>query len=205
MIFHDVQQGSEEWHKLRLGVPTASNFSKVMTPKTMKMSASADKFIASLIGEKLSPYLPERAETFTNRAMQWGQQTEDEARRFYAMERNVTPTNGGFCLTDCGRLGSSPDFLVGDDGCGELKCPEAGTHVGWLLDGGLPDDHKVQVHGHLIVTGRAYCDFMSYSIGLPPLLVRVEPDLFTLKLSEMLFQEFLPRYELLLAKIRGAA
>ncbi len=202
MKFHDVQQGSEEWVRLRLGMPTASDFDKIMTPAKMQLSKSADKLIARLIGERLSPYLPERAETFSSRAMQWGQQTEEEARRFYAMERNCTVTNGGFCLTDDGRFGASPDGLIGEDGCLELKCPEAGTHVGWLLEGGVPAEYMTQVHGQLIVTGRKWVDFMSYSIGLPPLLVRVEPSLYTEELKKLLYGQFIPRFDEVLAKFQ---
>lgn len=202
MIFHNVEQGTEEWLKLRLGVPTASNFDRIMTPKKQQLSSAADTFIAELIGEKLSPYMPERAETYTSRAMEWGKQTEEEARRFYAMDQNATPTNGGFCTTDDGRLGASPDFLIGDDGCGELKCPQPGTHVQYLIDGVLPEAYKCQVHGHLIVTGRQWCDFMSYSMGLPPFIVRVTPDLYTVQLSKVIYEQFLPRYDELLAKIK---
>lgn len=205
MIFHDVQQTTEEWIKLRLGVPTASNFSRIMTPAKMQLSKSADKYIAELIGEKLSPFMPERAETFTSRAMQWGQQTEAEARSYYAMDRNAKVTNGGFCTTGDGKLGCSPDGLVGDDGCLEIKCPEPGTHVQYLMDGGVPDDYKPQVHGHLIVTGRAWCDFLSYAIGMPPLLVRVVPDLYTIQLADVIHKQFLPRYDEMLARLTGKA
>lgn len=202
MKFFNVEQGGEEWVKHRLGIPTGSQFDRIMTPKKMQLSASADGFIAELIGEALSPYLPERAETFTSRAIEWGRQTEEEARKYYAMERDATVTNGGFCTTDDGRLGCSPDGLVGDDGCLEIKCPQPGTHVQYLIDGGLPDSYKCQVHGHLVVTGRKWCDFLSYSIGLPPFLIRVEPDEFTLKLSQVIYEQFLPRYDELLAKIK---
>ena len=205
MKYFDVEQGTEDWIKLRLGVPTASDFDKIMTPAKMQLSKSADKLIARLIGETCSPYLPERAESYTSRAMRWGQETEAEARRFYAMEKNCVVSNGGFVTTDDGRLGCSPDGRIDEDGGLELKCPEPATHVQYLLDGGMPDEYKPQVHGQLIVTGFKYVDFLSYCDGLPPLLVRVEPDLYTLKLSEILYGEFLPRYEQLLAKIRGAA
>lgn len=200
MTFYDVKQGEEDWVKLRLGMPTASDFDKIMTPAKMQLSKSADKLIARLIGERYSPYLPERAETFSSRAMQWGQQTEEEARRFYAMERNCTVTNGGFCVSEDGRLGCSPDGLIGDDGCLELKCPESGTHVAWLIEGGVPAEYLPQVHGQLIVTGRKWIDFMSYSIGLPPLLVRVEPGLYTEQLRKVIYDEFLPRFDDLLSR-----
>ena len=65
---------------------------------------------------------------------------------------------------------------MGEDGLLELKCPMAPTHLLWLCRGGLPPAHKAQVQGQLWITGRKWCDFMSYYPGLPPLLVRVELD-----------------------------
>lgn len=208
MKFYDVQQATEDWIKLRLGIPTASDFDKIMTPKTMKLSGSCNKLIARLIGEKLSPFLPERAETYTSRAMQWGQQTEEEARRFYTHDTGNAVTNGGFITTDEGDLGASPDGMVGEDGMLELKCPDAGTHVEWLLEGGLPDEYKPQVHGQLIVAmkgpnAKKYVDFLSYSPGLDPLLVRVEPNAYTMQLAEMIYGEFLPKYRATLKRITG--
>lgn len=202
MKYHDVEQGSDDWFRMRLGIPTASNFDKIMTPKKMELSKSADTLIAELIAEKISEILPERAETYSSRAMEWGKQTEEEARRFYCMDQNVTTTNGGFCTTDDGRIGCSPDSLVNGDGCLELKCPQPKTHVQYLLDGVLPDEYKPQVHGHLIVTGRKYCDFVSYALNFPPLIIRVTPDEYTLKLSQVIYEQFLPRYDELLAKIK---
>jgi len=202
MKFHDVQQGSDDWAELRKGMPTASDFDKIMTPVGMKLSKSADKLIARLIGERMSPYMPERVETFSSRAMDWGRQTEEEARRFYEMERNCKVTNGGFCTTDDGRFGASPDGLVGEDGMIELKCPEPGTHVGYLLEGGVPSDYLCQVHGQLIVTGRKWVDFMSYAQGMPPLLVRVEPGLYTEQLRKLLYDEFLPRFDDVLSRFQ---
>ena len=60
----------------------------------------------------------------------------------------------------------------------------APKHVFWLTrcsptkekPGTCPRDHRAQVQGQLWVTGRAWCDYMSYHPQFPPLLVRVEPD-----------------------------
>ena len=40
----------------------------------------------------------------------------------------------------------------------------------------MPRQHVIQVQGQLWVSGRAWVDFMSYHPGLPPLIVRAEPD-----------------------------
>lgn len=179
-------QGSQEWHDLRRGVPTASEFQRILPPKTRKPGAGARSYLEELIGDKMSIYYRENAESFTNKAVRWGEQCEAEARKWYALERNVDVELVGFCTTDDGRFGCSPDGLVGEDGGLELKCPQANTHVGYLLDGVLPTDYMGQVHGSLIVTGRKWWDFLSYAPGLPPLLVRVTPDEYTEALRKQL-------------------
>lgn len=194
MKFFDVEQGSDSWFELRKGVPTASEFGRILPPKTRKPGAGARSYIEQLVGERFAIHHPERVENYTSRAMRWGAESEAEARRWYCLEHNANVTNGGFCMTDDGRFGASPDFLVGDDGCGELKCPLPATQVGYLLGDGLPEEYVAQVHGHLIVTGRDYCDFLSYCPGLPKLLVRVTPDEYTQALRVEL-ELFWDRYQ----------
>jgi hypothetical protein len=215
VIYHDVPQGDEAWFRLRMGVPTASCFDSILTPAKGELSKSSTKYVAELIGEQLATFLPANVQTYTSRAMDWGQQTEAEARRFYSMERDIDVSNGGFCLHDSRKWGASPDGLIGltrpvntepvrVTGALELKCPQPGTHVEYLMDGKLPLEYRWQVHGHLIVTGAAWCDFLSYCPGLPPLLVRVEPGPDTDKLRVAL-ERFHEQYQAALARVRGAA
>lgn len=70
-----------------------------------------------------------------------------------------------------------------------------------MLGGALPNEHKVQCHGHLVVTGRAWCDFTSYVEGLDPLRVRVVRDAFTEKLAARL-DEFWTAYQEMRAKVK---
>lgn len=186
------EQLSPEWWEARKGVPTASNFGRILTP-TGKLSASADEYIAELIAERvcLTPsYFTTQGKPVTQE-MQHGTDTEPEARRFYEMERGVDVRRVGFIMTDDGRFGSSPDGMVDPDGCLELKCVMLKTQVKYLIDGKLPADYRGQVHGHLIVTGRKWCDFLSYAPGLDPLIIRTEPDSFTreLKIAMEVFWE----------------
>jgi len=196
----ECEQGSSEWFEARKGVPTASRFGMVLTAKTMRLSAQADELINQLIGEKLSLIPPEGVEHFTNRAIRWGEQTEDEARAWYSLETNHDVQQVGFCLTDDGRFGCSPDGLIGDDGVLELKCPQAATQVSYLLAGGLPSEYRAQCAGALIVTGRPWLHFVSYSPGLPPLLVKVQRDEYVEKLAAAL-EEFHIRYQDALERI----
>jgi hypothetical protein len=48
--------------------------------------------------------------------------------------------------------------------------------VEYLDKGKLPTTYIQQVQGSMLVTGRAWWDFMSYYPGLPPLIIRVERD-----------------------------
>lgn len=170
----NCDQGSFEWWEARRGVPTASCFDRIITPKTEKLATGRSSYIAELIGEMAG-----HQDDFTTRAIQQGIDLEPEARKLYEFDTGVDVKQVGFCLSDCGRYGCSPDGLVGDDGGIELKCPKAKTHVQYLLDGVLPTEYRAQVHGCLLVTGRKWWDFMSYCHNLPPFRIRVEPDGFT--------------------------
>ncbi len=185
------EQRSPEWYAARRGVPTASEFGNIITPKRGEYAAAADTYINQLIDEIIRP---DAVQSFTgNRHTERGEILEDDARELYAFEREVVPQQVGFILNDAGTLGCSPDSLIGTDGGLEIKCPDGPTHVKWIRAGGVPDEHKPQVHGSLIITGRAWWDFLSYCPGYPPLMVRITPDAFTEKLHTHL-ERFVGEY-----------
>lgn len=185
------EQRSPEWYALRRGVPTASEFSSIITPKKREYAAAADTYINQLIDELMRP---DAGPSFTgNRHTERGEVLEDEARELYAFEREVVPQQVGFILNDDGTLGCSPDSMIQTDGGLEIKCPDGPTHVKWVRAGGVPDEHKPQVHGSLIITGREWWDFMSHCPGYDPLIVRVYPDSFTEALQKHL-DRFLREY-----------
>lgn len=197
----DCEQLSEQWWRVRRGVPTASRFDAILTPKTAKPSASQQEYIHELIADtvRLSPPLTTNLGRPMTPEMQFGVDTEPEARAWYEMERGVEARRVGFITTDDGRFGCSPDGLTAEGGL-EIKCPALKTQVRYLLEGGLPPEYRCQVHGTLIVTGRPWWDFLSYATGLPALLVRVEPDAFTDALAAEL-ERFRARYDADLSKI----
>jgi len=167
-----AEQRTPEWYASRMGIPTASSFDKIITPKG-ELSTQRTKYLYKLVAEKLSGTVEE---TYINLAMQHGIDTEDEARKVYELVTLNDVEQVGFCLSDCERYGASPDGLVGDDGLLEIKCPKAETHIEYLLNGKLPTAYFQQVQGQLLVTGRKWCDFMSYYPNLKPFIVRVERD-----------------------------
>lgn len=166
----DCDQNSPEWFEARRGIPTCSNFDKIITTDG-KPSKQSQKYMYQLAGEAVTGI---KEESYQNAAMQRGIELEPEARSFYEMVKDVTVQQVGFCVVD--GYGGSPDGLVGDDGLIEIKCPSLAVAVSYLLDGKLPTEYFQQVHGLLLVTGRAWCDFISYYPGLRPLIVRVKRD-----------------------------
>ncbi len=199
MIVHNCKQYSAEWWRARRGVPSSSEASRIITPKKAELSGQVDGYACDLIAEKFDAYYGQH-EDYISSAMKNGTLKEPESRRYYEFERDATVTEVGFITTDDGRFGCSPDSLVGDDGGLELKNPAVSTHVKYLVDGGLPATYRPQVHWCLVVTGRKWWDFCSYSAGLPPVLVRVTPDEYTDKLRECM-EAFWIRYQQLLEKV----
>jgi len=168
----DCEQGSAEWLSHRLGVPSASQFSKIVTGKGGK-STQVEAYINQLVAEELTG---ETTFVYVNEHMKRGTELEPDARELYEALTGQTVQEVGFCLHDTVNAGCSPDGLVGEDGGLEIKCPAPATHVEWVKAGVVPSKHLQQIMGCLWVTGRQWWDFMSYHQTMKPLIVRVERD-----------------------------
>lgn len=201
MIVLDCEQRSPEWYAARLGIPTASEFGSIITPAKGQLAAAHDAYINRLIDEAARPGVDRSWSG--NRHTERGRDLEPEARNAYAFLRGVTPREVGMVLNDERTAACSPDSLV-DDGGLEVKCPDGPTHVAWLRAGKLPDDHKAQVHGCMVITGAPWWDFLSYCDGYRPLLLRVVRDDFTAKLATLL-DGFVEKLAIERAKVLGDA
>ena len=177
----DLKQGSDEWFDARMGVPTASRFSEIITAKTGVLSTSAKGYAAELLCERkgFNHQIPLTMD------MERGMITEHEARKWYQFRHNVDVDQVGMVTTDDGRIACSPDGLIGDNLGWECKCPRAKTHMMYLMTQELPDTYKQQVHGSMWITGRDWV-FMSYFAGLEPLVILVEHDEYTEKVGKAL-------------------
>lgn len=162
---------SPEWFAIRCGIPTASNFDKIITTKG-EPSTQRKKYMYRLAGEAVSG---KAEETYQNAIMLRGIEMEQEARNLYELTNECNVEEVGFCLAD-GGYGASPDGLVGMDGSLEIKCPIISTHVEYLLSGKLPSAYFQQVQGQMFVAETEWCDFVSYYPSLKPLIIRVERD-----------------------------
>jgi len=175
MKIHNVIQGSPEWYKLRLGVPTASEFHRLVTPKGNPSGKNVqDKYMLELLGERVTGF---PASDFMSKAMERGKRLEQSAVEFYELQRGVDTTPVGFVSNDECNIGASPDRFVGDDGQMEIKIPTPGNHLGFLLGyGSNYEEHKPQVQGQLWITGRKWNDVVSHNDVMPMALARIERD-----------------------------
>lgn len=168
----NAQQGTTEWAMARLGIPTASNFAKIITPKTMKLSSQADSYAHQLIAEQL---LGEPLDDATSGFMERGTAFEKRAIAYYELQRDCDTLPVGFVLRDDERAGCSPDRFVGKDGLVEIKVPGPAKHVEYLLDkDGI--GYRTQVQGQLWICEREWNDTLSFNPVLPPALVRQHRD-----------------------------
>lgn len=173
MIIHYEPQGSPEWLQARLGIPSASEFTKILTPKKMELSAQATEYAYQLIAEEL---LREPIKDLNN--LYWierGKMLEPDAVAAYEAETFNETKAIGFITNDEGTLGCSPDRLVKSGGILEIKCPAPQTHVGYGLTG-FDDKYKCQVQGQLYITGLPWCQWFSYHPDFPPVLMKMERD-----------------------------
>ena len=191
IILRNLKQGSDDWLRLRLGIPTTSRFDKIITPSKMQLSRSAEGYMYELISECVYGEKGNISNEWTRR----GSDMEGEAVTFYEFVQNTEVERVGFCLTDDKKIGCSPDGLIGEDGGLEIKIPSLAVHLKYLSDGELPVEYRAQVQGALYVTGRKWWDFISYNPSVESLILRVEPDEeFDDKFSDLIF-EFLRDYD----------
>lgn len=155
-----MEQGSEEWHLARLGKPTGSNFAKVLGSKTVR-----EGYLEDLICQQLTGKPPEE---IRSHAINWGHENEPKARELYAATNLCEVREEGFLLHPELNVGCSVDGLVDPDGLIEIKCPyNSRNHLKTLETKQVPAQYIAQVQGNMFVTGRLWCDFISYDPRFP--------------------------------------
>ena len=160
-----IEQRTEEWFAARLGKVTASRVADLMAKTKSGPSASRANYMADLIVERLTGT---REEGFTSAAMQWGTDTEPQARAAYEFLTDATVVEEGFCLrSTIPDFGASPDGLIGDVGLLEIKCPNTASHIQTLLTGEVPGKYETQMQAQMACTGRAWCDYVSFDPRMP--------------------------------------
>lgn len=171
-IFDAIEQGTDEWRRIRAGIPTASMFHCVKAKgKEGGDSLTRRKYLNTLAGEIITG---QPSEGYESDEMRRGKAMEDEARRLYAFIHDVEPVQIGFIRN--GNAGCSPDSLIGERGLLEIKTKRADILIDLLLKGNVPPEHKPQTQGALWVSERDTIDFIAHWPGLPQFSKQIGRD-----------------------------
>lgn len=172
MILHTCAQDTPEWLQLRLGLPTASEFLKIVTPGG-KRSDQQDGYMFRLLAEKITGAPLEDVET---KWMRRGQEEQDSAIRAYELRSEIETDAVGFITNDAVTYGCSPDRLVGERGLAEFKAPLAQTQIAYLLTKAVDEKYKPQLQGQLHVSERDWVDIFAWHPTIASVLIHVVRD-----------------------------
>jgi hypothetical protein len=198
----DFEQGTPEWHEVRLGLVTGTCCDSLITPVKGEIvkGKARTTLIATLIDEIVRPEAERGFEG--NKHTERGKELEPDALAWYCNINRVEGRRVGFILNRTIGLGVSPDLLIGEKGGVEAKAPDGKTHVQYLMGGVLPDEYKTQVHACLAATQRAWWDFISWCPGYEPFVVRTVRNQYT-ELLEIALKDFHKDFAGWKAKIIG--
>lgn len=178
----DIEQRTDEWFQARIGLFTASDFDKIITPLGKK-STSIDLLTNIMCMEIIEN---EKRQNLMTAAIERGLFLEQEAITYYEMFKNVTVDKVGFCLAEEGYYGCSPDGLVGNDGLIEAKCAKGEKQIRYILSGEELVDYKPQIQGGLLVTGREWNDLVAYHPAAPVIIRFYRDEAYIKNLKEYL-------------------
>jgi hypothetical protein len=169
------EQGTPDWFRCRLGIPTASQFDAVLAKpqKGKPYSKTRRTYLYKLAGERLTT---DPMEEYSNWHMERGKGMEDEARRMYCFAEDVEPKRVGFIRNNKLKAGCSPDALIGDIGGLEVKTKLPHLLIECHLDKGFPPEHKAQTQGFLLLTDREWIDLCVYWPKVPLYIRRAYRD-----------------------------
>ncbi|MDO4644066.1 MAG: YqaJ viral recombinase family protein [Cardiobacteriaceae bacterium] len=198
LILLECEQGSEAWQQARLGIPTASQFDRIITTSGAQ-SKQANGYMAELIAEHITG---QPVNSFTSDDMRRGTELEPVARARYELEsdNNVTEVGGVF-LDETKKIMASPDGLIPEIKRGlEIKCPKLSTHIKYVLENELPNQYVLQVQGGMWITGYKTWDFVSFCpeyTPMPILIITVKRDENLIKEMDKNIRKFSEKLELI--------
>ena len=164
-VYGGIEQGSEEWLKIRLGKVTASGVADVLAKTKTGVSASRGNYLIKLAIQRVTGVVEE---SYTNDAMQWGIDNEAQARVAYEVASGNFVDQIAFVdHPSIQWFGASPDGLINDDGLVEIKCPNSATHWSYIKDDGPPNKYYIQMQAQMACTNRSWCDFVSFDPRMP--------------------------------------
>lgn len=199
-----IEQGSKEWLELRLGKVTASRITDVLAKGKSGEALTREDYRYELVVQRLTG---DPGESFTNAAMEWGTATEPQARIAYEAFADVFVEQVPFVLhPTIENFGCSPDGLVQDVGLVEIKCPSSKNHIKYLNAGKPPAKYVPQMQCQMAVTGRQWCDFVSFDPRLPPdlqlFVARLDRDVAYIMSMEAEVDKFLKEVETMFTQLK---
>lgn len=178
LVALDLEQGSDAWKAARCGSLGGSRFHEAIAKTKSGWGASRANLAAELVIERLTG---QPVEKFVTAAMQAGTDNEPAARALYEFMNDCTVEQVGlYKHPTIPNAHYSPDGIVGKDGLIEIKAPLPATHLKTLQSGGIDGKYLTQIAWGFAVTGRKWCDFISYCPAFPGemqiFIKRVERD-----------------------------
>ena len=200
-----IEQGSPEWFQMRLGKVTASRVADILAKTKTGPSASRQNYLIELAIQRTTGIIQE---SYTNAAMEWGTQTEPQARVAYEVRTNNFVDQLAFVdHPSIAWFGCSPDGLVSDRGLVEIKCPNSPTHWEYFKAKKAPNKYVIQMQAQMAVTGRDWCDFVSFDPRMPDrsqlLIAQVPKDPEFILFMETEIKQFLSEVEVEVNLMKG--
>jgi hypothetical protein len=159
-VYKDLEQGTEEWLKVRLGKITGTRLKDVFKSNNLTL-------VDELISEMLTGELPEIE--FKSAAMERGNELEPEAINEYMTETfNYVQSVGFVESEEFKNVGFSPDGLIANKegkyiGAVEVKCPSSKKHIEYIRGNKIPNQYKYQIYSYFLnCLDLDYVDFISY-------------------------------------------
>ena len=168
MIIHNFDQRSDEWHNIRLGKFTGSNFHSFMKPSETRKRLILEKTAELITGISQSKRI-------VTDDMQRGIDLEDEAILAYELTTGNIVEKVGFIEKDK-YTGCSPDGLVGSDGIIEAKSPKDSVYIKQVISKKIDPVYYTQMQYNLFISERVWCDYIAYNVNFNPYIVRYERD-----------------------------
>lgn len=201
-IMNNAAQHTLDWYRCRLGYITGSNVGLIMkSGKGKEFSDTAESYLYQLVSERtMNPNIINNDELFeiylkqtniTSKAMQWGNEQEENARALYTMTTGRKMVEVGSCRhSTIPFFASSPDGFhydenTGEKVCLEIKCLGQKEYIKYLdlvNDGEsllkYNPQYFYQCHSHMMVTDSVATDFVLYNPfqSLPIYIIRIGKD-----------------------------
>lgn len=166
----NIQQGSQQWLQMKLGVISASNVHKAIAKKG---TDTREGYMSELIGQIATREMPQ----IDGPALRWGTENEASARSAYEIVAGYDVEEVAFIYGLDKRMGVSPDGLTNKRQRGmEIKCPfTTKVHIDFLLMDKIKLEYQYQVQFSLYVTGLEIWDFCSYDKRMIKNQIKIVP------------------------------